>query len=64
MVGAAFARMKRSLPYIGIARMLQQGVSEKRVSYIVQKAAEAAGRGCSDEEIERVIKKARFERMK
>jgi predicted nucleic acid-binding Zn ribbon protein len=49
----------RSLPYIGIARMHMAGVPPEKISYVVEKAVEARKAGCSDEEIKKVIAKAR-----
>jgi uncharacterized protein (DUF1778 family) len=47
--------MKRSIPYIGIARMHDNNVPQEVISSVVDVAFKAAAEGLSDEEILRLV---------
>ena len=49
--------MRRSLPYLGIARAVQE--DPHRFAYAMHKVIEAMKSGASDEEVIRVVKEAK-----
>ncbi len=55
--------MRRSLPYIGISRMTEQGVPKERIGYVVQKGIDAFKAGKSDKETEVLIREAAAEEI-
>lgn len=55
--------VRRSLPYLGIAKRLQKQNPNPRLDHVIKKACEAIKDGLSDEEVEKVVAQAEIEQL-
>jgi len=47
--------VRRSIPYLGIARRLLKENPNPRLDHVIKKASEAIQQGLSDEEVKKVV---------